>query len=110
MMLPCHHATLPFSSLHPARPLTCALSSAQGNRNRTTHATEVNDVSSRSHAICQIVIRHRDAAQRMYGKLSLVDLAGTTHTKQQHTEREEGHFCKGGQGGDAQSRWMDDGA
>lgn len=69
-------------------------SSTQGNRNRTTHATEVNDVSSRSHAICQIVIRHRDAAQRMYGKLSLVDLAGTTHTKQ-HTERQEGHLKTG---------------
>ena len=25
-----------------------------GNRNRTTHATEANDVSSRSHAICQV--------------------------------------------------------
>jgi hypothetical protein len=94
-MLLCHHATLPFSSLHPARPLTCSSFPTQGNRNRTTHATEVNDVSSRSHAICQIVIRHRDAAQRMYGKLSLVDLAGTTHTKQQHTERQEGHLKTG---------------
>ena len=25
-----------------------------GNRNRTTHATESNDESSRSHAICQV--------------------------------------------------------
>lgn len=47
----------------------------QGNRNRTTKATEVNDVSSRSHAICQIVLRARESG-RMYGKLSLVDLAG----------------------------------
>lgn len=30
---------------------------ALGNANRTTHATESNDVSSRSHAICQITIR-----------------------------------------------------
>ena len=28
-----------------------------GNRNRTTHATESNDESSRSHAICQISLR-----------------------------------------------------
>jgi hypothetical protein len=48
----------------------------QGNRNRTTHATEVNDASSRSHAICQIVLRDRSSG-RMHGKLSLVDLAGT---------------------------------
>lgn len=57
----------------------------QGNRNRTTHATEVNDVSSRSHAICQIVLRHRESG-RMFGKLSLVDLAGRSlrhHTLKQ---------------------------
>ena len=47
----------------------------QGNRNRTTHATEVNDVSSRSHAVCQIVLRNSENG-RMFGKLSLVDLAG----------------------------------
>lgn len=27
-----------------------------GNKNRTTHATESNDESSRSHAICQITL------------------------------------------------------
>ena len=55
----------------------------QGNKNRTTHATEVNDVSSRSHAICQIVLRTRDNG-RMYGKLSLVDLAGSERGKSIH--------------------------
>lgn len=86
----CHVCHPSVSSCHPAiflYPLTCVFFSTQGNRNRTTHATEVNDVSSRSHAICQIVIRHRDAAQRMYGKLSLVDLAGT-----RYTHRAEAHI------------------
>jgi len=30
---------------------------ALGNRVRTTHATKINDTSSRSHAICQIKIQ-----------------------------------------------------
>lgn len=46
-----------------------------GNQNRTTHATESNDVSSRSHAICQIVLRRGNGA--MHGKYSLIDLAGS---------------------------------
>jgi kinesin family protein 2/24 len=45
-----------------------------GNQNRTTHATESNDVSSRSHAICQISLKLRD---KVHGKLSLIDLAGS---------------------------------
>lgn len=50
-----------------------------GNQNRTTHATESNDVSSRSHAICQVMIRKRSGrdADALYGKLSLIDLAGS---------------------------------
>lgn len=50
-----------------------------GNTNRTTHATESNEVSSRSHAICQILLRKVDAKGRskMLGKLSLIDLAGS---------------------------------
>lgn len=43
---------------------------------RTTHATASNDTSSRSHAICQIVIRE-GAGKKMMGKLLLVDLAGS---------------------------------
>ena len=50
-----------------------------GNQNRTTHATESNDESSRSHAICQIMLRKRSGrdADSLLGKLSLIDLAGS---------------------------------
>jgi kinesin family protein 2/24 len=46
-----------------------------GNRNRTTHATESNDVSSRSHAICQLLLN--DSNGNIIGKISLIDLAGS---------------------------------
>lgn len=50
-----------------------------GNSKRTTHATESNEESSRSHAICQIVLKKVDAKgrSRLLGKLSLIDLAGS---------------------------------
>lgn len=64
----------------------------RGHDNRTTHATESNDVSSRSHAICQIHLRDRDTG-RLRGKLSLVDLAGSergndtkSHDRQRRAE------------------------
>jgi kinesin family member 2/24 len=64
-----------------------------GNKNRTTHATESNDVSSRSHAICQIMIRNNG---RLVGKLSLIDLAGSergadtkSHNRQRRMEGAE---------------------
>ncbi|CAD8188991.1 unnamed protein product [Paramecium octaurelia] len=44
------------------------------NSVRTTHATVANDTSSRSHSICQIMIRQGYADM---GKLILVDLAGS---------------------------------
>lgn len=44
-----------------------------GHGVRTTHATTSNDTSSRSHAICQILIR--DNRGGTIGKFSLVDLA-----------------------------------
>ena len=44
-----------------------------GNDKRTTHATEANDTSSRSHAICQVLLRDKKTG-RLRGKLSLVDL------------------------------------
>eukprot|EP01017_Pseudomicrothorax_dubius_P021371 TRINITY_DN2304_c0_g1_i2.p1 TRINITY_DN2304_c0_g1~~TRINITY_DN2304_c0_g1_i2.p1 ORF type:complete len:770 (-),score=242.21 TRINITY_DN2304_c0_g1_i2:135-2444(-) len=47
-----------------------------GNSTRTTHATVHNDTSSRSHAICQIILRGKDGV-RFVGKLLLVDLAGS---------------------------------
>lgn len=66
-----------------------------GNNKRTTHATEANDTSSRSHAICQILLRDK-ATSRLRGKLSLVDLAGSergtdtkSHNRQRRTESSE---------------------
>jgi kinesin family protein 2/24 len=65
-----------------------------GNRNRTTHATDSNDVSSRSHAICQISIRN--ASGKEMGRLSLIDLAGSergadtkSHNRQRRMEGAE---------------------
>jgi kinesin family protein 2/24 len=64
-----------------------------GNANRTTHATESNDESSRSHAICQIVLRKGD---KLMGRLSLIDLAGSergadtkSHNQQRRLEGAE---------------------
>lgn len=66
-----------------------------GNRNRTTHATESNDVSSRSHAICQITLRSASSG-KLHGKLSLIDLAGSergadtkSHNRQRRMEGAE---------------------
>jgi len=65
------------------------------NRKRTTHATEANDTSSRSHAICQILLRDSESS-KLRGKLSLVDLAGSergsdtkSHNRQRRTESSE---------------------
>ena len=64
----------------------------KGHNNRTTHATEANDESSRSHAICQILFRDSSTG-KVRGKLSLVDLAGSergsdtkSHNRQRRTE------------------------
>ena len=66
-----------------------------GLLNRTTHATEANDVSSRSHAICQIFFRDKSNG-KVRGKLTLVDLAGSErgtdtkhHNRQRRTESSE---------------------
>lgn len=65
----------------------------QGNKLRTTQRTEANDASSRSHAVCQIVLRE---GSTLVGKLSLVDLAGSergadtrSHNRQLRTESAE---------------------
>lgn len=61
----------------------------EGNQARTTHCTEANDTSSRSHAICQIMLRDRKT-DKLRGKLSLVDLAGSERgadTKQHNADR-----------------------
>ena len=63
-----------------------------GQNNRTTHATEANDESSRSHSICQVLFRD-STSRRLKAKLSLVDLAGSergsdtkSHNRQRRTE------------------------
>ncbi|KAL3666550.1 hypothetical protein V7S43_008179 [Phytophthora oleae] len=68
---------------------------SKGNSLRTTHATEVNDVSSRSHCICQINLREKGTG-RLHGKLSLIDLAGSergedtkNHNRQRRMESAE---------------------
>ncbi|XP_031091346.1 kinesin-like protein KIN-8A isoform X2 [Ipomoea triloba] len=54
----------------------------QGNLNRTTEPTRVNETSSRSHAILQVMVEYRfkdssDNIVNRVGKLSLIDLAGS---------------------------------
>ena len=44
------------------------------NKVRTTHSTVANDTSSRSHSICQVMVRK---GGKDSGKLVLVDLAGS---------------------------------
>jgi len=66
-----------------------------GNKNRTTHATESNDVSSRSHAICQIRLVNATTSKEV-GRFSLIDLAGSergadtkSHNRQRRMEGAE---------------------
>jgi kinesin family protein 2/24 len=47
----------------------------KANSIRTTHNTVTNETSSRSHAICNIIIKEKGSKE--FGKLSLVDLAGS---------------------------------
>jgi kinesin family member 2/24 len=51
------------------------------NSIRTTHNTVTNETSSRSHAICNIVIKE-EGSEEEYGKLSLVDLAGSERAQE----------------------------
>ena len=51
------------------------------NSIRTTHNTVTNETSSRSHAICNIVIKLKGEEEE-YGKLSLVDLAGSERAQE----------------------------
>ena len=55
---------------------------SMGNKRRTTEATMANAESSRSHAICQIMLITKDRIknteeEQLQGKLSLIDLAGS---------------------------------
>ena len=54
----------------------------RGDARRSQHATAANEASSRSHAVLQIQVETREAAEGAtaavhLGKLSLVDLAGS---------------------------------
>jgi hypothetical protein len=51
----------------------------EGNRRRTQEATKANAVSSRSHAVLQVMIEQRDPGlgSVKFSKLSLIDLAGS---------------------------------
>ncbi|KAH7285868.1 hypothetical protein KP509_33G049400 [Ceratopteris richardii] len=53
----------------------------QGNQNRTTESTRVNETSSRSHAILQVMVEYSSFVDSLLvtrsGKLSLIDLAGS---------------------------------
>ena len=48
---------------------------------RTTHNTVTNETSSRSHAICNIIIKEK-GNEDVYGKLTLVDLAGSERAQE----------------------------
>lgn len=48
-----------------------------GNSVRVTQATQANDESSRSHAICQINVYSNSRGGVKLGQLLLVDLAGS---------------------------------
>jgi kinesin family member 2/24 len=68
---------------------------SRGNSSRTTHSTEVNEGSSRSHAICEVSLRTRDSG-KVHGSLSLIDLAGSeraadskNHNQQRRIESAE---------------------
>ena len=48
------------------------------NNVRTTHNTVTNETSSRSHAVCNFIIKlQNNGIEKEYAKLSLVDLAGS---------------------------------
>lgn len=51
------------------------------NAIRTTHNTVTNETSSRSHAICNIVVKKKGEDEE-FGKLSLVDLAGSERAQE----------------------------
>ncbi|CAO3699818.1 unnamed protein product [Rhizopus stolonifer] len=48
-----------------------------GSSVRTTGSTGANDSSSRSHAVLQILLKHKENRKKIHGKLSFIDLAGS---------------------------------
>ena len=58
------------------------------NAIRTTHNTVTNETSSRSHAICNIIIKLKNEDDE-YGKLSLVDLAGSERAQETQSNNKD---------------------
>lgn len=56
----------------------------KANIERTTQNTVTNETSSRSHAICNIVIKEKQCDE-IFGKLTLVDLAGSERAQETQT-------------------------
>ncbi|XP_075252788.1 kinesin-like protein KIF2A isoform X3 [Convolutriloba macropyga] len=52
-----------------------------GNSTRTSGTTSMNNHSSRSHAVFQIILRPSNQTSKLHGKLSLIDLAGNERGK-----------------------------
>ncbi|OXU24531.1 hypothetical protein TSAR_001688 [Trichomalopsis sarcophagae] len=70
-------AGLKIITIHNADELLSLL--AKGNRNRTQHATDANQESSRSHAVFQVYVNvtSKVDGQVKHVKLSMIDLAGS---------------------------------
>lgn len=60
----------------------------RGNAERTTHNTHTNETSSRSHAICTILIKENNS-EEVFGKLTLVDLAGSERAQETQSNKKE---------------------
>ncbi|KAJ8667967.1 hypothetical protein QAD02_009630 [Eretmocerus hayati] len=70
-------AGLKIITIHNAEELLSLL--AKGNKNRTQHATDANQESSRSHAVFQVYVNITSKldGQVKHVKLSMIDLAGS---------------------------------
>ncbi|KAJ3036309.1 Kinesin-like protein kif1b [Rhizophlyctis rosea] len=82
-------------SVHPARSAPEILSlMARGNSERTTAATDMNDTSSRSHAVFTILLTQTrfesdlNLTNEIVSKICLVDLAGSERVKVSNTSGE----------------------
>lgn len=56
---------------------------------RTTHCTISNDTSSRSHAICQLLIKN---GTKIIGKLNVIDLAGSERAQDTQSNNRQRRF------------------
>ncbi|KAI4290735.1 kinesin family member 15 [Pancytospora philotis] len=60
---------------------------ARGNQNRRTTATQMNDKSSRSHAVLTVYLENRDKSIAKRSRLCFVDLAGSEKCRESEAER-----------------------